>query len=35
MLATGYALTRTTLLPFEEAVERVRTELRTEGFGVL
>ena len=35
MLATGYTLTRTTLLPFEEAVERVRTELKTEGFGVL
>jgi uncharacterized protein (DUF302 family) len=35
MLATSYALTRTTLLPFEEAVERVRTELKMEGFGVL
>src|SRR6266542_4988689 len=35
MLATGYTLTRTTLLPFEEAVERVRTELKGEGFGVL
>jgi uncharacterized protein (DUF302 family) len=35
MFATGYTLTRTTLLPFGEAVERVRTELKTEGFGVL
>ena len=35
MLATGYTLTRTTPLPFAEAVERVRTELKTEGFGVL
>jgi len=35
MLATGYTLTRTTLLPFPEAVERVRAELKAEGFGVL
>jgi uncharacterized protein (DUF302 family) len=35
MLATGYTLTRTTLLPFGEAVERVRVELKAEGFGVL
>jgi uncharacterized protein (DUF302 family) len=35
MLATGYTLTRTTLLPFGEAVERIRVELKAEGFGVL
>jgi uncharacterized protein (DUF302 family) len=35
MLATGYTLTRTTLLPFGEAVARVRVELKAEGFGVL
>jgi uncharacterized protein (DUF302 family) len=35
MLATGYTLSRTTLLPFDEAVERVRAELEAEGFGVL
>ena len=35
MLATGYTLTRTTTLPYDEAVERVRAELKTEGFGVL
>jgi uncharacterized protein (DUF302 family) len=35
MLATGYTLTRTTPLPFDDAVERVRAELKTEGFGVL
>jgi uncharacterized protein (DUF302 family) len=35
MLATGYTLTRTTLLPFREAVERIRVELKAEGFGVL
>jgi uncharacterized protein (DUF302 family) len=35
MLATGYTLTQTTPLPYDEAVERVRTELKTEGFGVL
>jgi uncharacterized protein (DUF302 family) len=35
MLATGYALTETTPLPYDEAVERVRAELTTEGFGVL
>ena len=35
MLATGYTLTQTTSIPFHEAVERVRAELRTEGFGVL
>jgi len=31
---TTYTLTTTTELPFEDAVERVRDELRTEGFGV-
>ena len=35
MLATGYTLTATTGLPFAEAVERVRDELKAEGFGVL
>src|ERR687887_1461719 len=35
MLATGYTLTSTMSLPFAEAVERVRTELKNEGFGVL
>lgn len=32
---TGYTLSETTDLPFREAVERVRDELRAEGFGVL
>jgi uncharacterized protein (DUF302 family) len=31
---TSYTLTSTTEAPFEEAVERVRTELNAEGFGV-
>ncbi len=35
MLATAYTLTRATRLPFAEAVERVRAELKAEGFGVL
>jgi uncharacterized protein (DUF302 family) len=35
MLATGYTLTETTALSYDEAVERVRAELKTEGFGVL
>jgi uncharacterized protein (DUF302 family) len=35
MLATGYTLTEATSLPYQEAVERVRTELKAEGFGVL
>jgi uncharacterized protein (DUF302 family) len=35
MLATGYTLTQTTPLPYDEAVERVRAELKMEGFGVL
>jgi uncharacterized protein (DUF302 family) len=35
MLATAYTLTRPTQLPFAEAVERVRAELKAEGFGVL
>ena len=35
MLVTGYTLTTTTTLPFDEADERVRAELRAEGFGVL
>ena len=33
--ATSYTLTTTAALPFTEAVERVRTELKQEGFGVL
>ena len=35
MLATGYTLSATTELGFTEAVERVRDELKAEGFGVL
>ena len=35
MLATAYTLTQTTPLPYRDAVERVRAELKTEGFGVL
>ena len=35
MLATGYTLTRSTPLPFGEAVEHLRAELKAEGFGVL
>jgi uncharacterized protein (DUF302 family) len=35
MLATNYTLTGTTPLPFAAAVERVRSELKHEGFGVL
>lgn len=35
MLATDYTLKTTTELPFDEAVERVRVELKAEGFGVL
>ncbi len=32
---TGYTLSATTALPFAEAVERVREELKVDGFGVL
>ncbi len=35
MLATGYTLSATTDLGFAAAIERVREELKTEGFGVL
>ena len=35
MLATGYTLSTTTDHPFADTVERVRTELKAEGFGVL
>ena len=35
MLGTQYALTGTTSLSLDEAVARVRDELKTEGFGVL
>jgi uncharacterized protein (DUF302 family) len=35
MLAASYTLSRRSTLPYEEAVERVRTELKQEGFGVL
>jgi len=35
MLATRYTLTATTGLPFADAVERTREELKAEGFGVL
>jgi len=33
--ATGYTLTNTTRAPFDDTVERVRAELKAEGFGVL
>jgi uncharacterized protein (DUF302 family) len=33
--ATGYTLTTTTTAPFAQTVERVRAELKQEGFGVL
>jgi len=35
MLATSYTLSTTTELGFTEAADRVREELKTEGFGVL
>jgi uncharacterized protein (DUF302 family) len=35
MLATAYTVTSPTRLPFAEAVERLRAELKAEGFGVL
>jgi uncharacterized protein (DUF302 family) len=35
VLATGYTLSATMALPFAEAVERVREELKVDGFGVL
>jgi uncharacterized protein (DUF302 family) len=35
MLATGYTLSETTAVPFDEAVAHVRDELANEGFGVL
>ena len=35
MLATSYTLSATTTRPFADAVERVRDELKAEGFGVL
>ena len=35
MLATGYTLSATTELGFAEAAERVREELKAEGFGIL
>lgn len=35
MLTTGYTLSATTPLPFADVVDRVRAELKTEGFGVL
>jgi uncharacterized protein (DUF302 family) len=35
MLATRYTLSATTQQPFAETVERVRDELKQEGFGVL
>lgn len=35
MPAASYTLTTTTTLPFSEAVERTRAELKAEGFGVL
>lgn len=35
MLATSYTLRQETKLPFGDAVERVRAELQSEGFGIL
>jgi uncharacterized protein (DUF302 family) len=35
MLTSSYTLSATTALPFADAVERVRAELKEEGFGVL
>lgn len=35
MLATGYTLSTTTDHGFADAVDRVREELKTEGFGIL
>ena len=35
MPTTGYTLKTTTSLPFEQAVARVREELKVDGFGVL
>ena len=35
MLVTSYTLTATTDLPFAASVERVRDELKIEGFGIL
>jgi uncharacterized protein (DUF302 family) len=35
MLATRYTLSATTAMPFAEAVDRVRSELKEAGFGVL
>jgi uncharacterized protein (DUF302 family) len=35
MLATSYTLSATTKLGFAEAAERVREELKAEGFGIL
>jgi uncharacterized protein (DUF302 family) len=35
MLATHYTLSSTTVMPFSEAVERVRSELQSAGFGIL
>ncbi len=35
MLATSYTLSEKTTLPFDQAVQRVREELKSEGFGVL
>ena len=35
MTGSTYTLSRATALPFADAVDRVRAELKTEGFGVL
>jgi uncharacterized protein (DUF302 family) len=34
-VTAGYTLSRTSALPFAQAVERVRAELQAQGFGVL
>ena len=34
MLTTGYTLSTTTALSFDEAVERTREQLKADGFGI-
>jgi uncharacterized protein (DUF302 family) len=35
MLATSYTLNETTTLPFDDALQRTREELKSDGFGIL